>query len=112
MEKKGRKCCKALYFDLSIKALKRYFSGTNPKNAYIKIQNYFISCDFSHEQYSGYHSQYKATDLEIFQLTQRMRKTFPWLEKCINRFEVTDVGENFNLMKLFEDENADIELRV
>jgi virulence-associated protein VapD len=112
VEKRERRCYKALYFDLSVKALKRYFSGKNPKDAYRKIQNYFVKRNFSHEQYSGYHSQYKTTDLEIFQLTQGMRKIFPWLEKCINRFEVTDVGENYNLMKLFQDENTEMELHI
>lgn len=109
MKRTERKCYKALYFDLSIKALKRYFSRKNPKGAYQKIQNYFIECNFSHEQYSGYHSKYKTTDLEVFQVIQKMRRSFPWLKKCLNHFEVTDVGENHDLMILFQDKEMEVE---
>lgn len=71
MNKKEKKY-KALYFVLQIKALKNYFSGKNPKGAYQKIQKYLEDHDFSHEQYSGNHSQYKMTDLEIFQFVHKM----------------------------------------
>ncbi len=112
MNRREQLCYKALYFDLSIEALKKFFSHKNPKGAYEKLQKFFISNHFSHEQYSGYHSQYKTTDLEIFQLIQKMRKIFPWLERCINRFEVADVGENYNLIKLFQDKDTEIELHI
>lgn len=60
------KTYKALYFDLCVKKLEQHFSRTNPTGAYRKIQDYLINHNFSHEQYSGYHSLYKATDLEIY----------------------------------------------
>lgn len=49
---------------------------------------------FSHEQYSGYHSKFKTTDLEIFDLIHEMSEKFSWLHLCVNRFEVTNVGVN------------------
>ena len=46
---------KALYFDIRIRDLEKYYSHTNPKGAYKKIKSFLIGHNFSHEQYSGYH---------------------------------------------------------
>lgn len=81
-EKSEVRYFKALYFDLRIKNLKEYFS---------------------HEQYSGYHSKYKTTDLEIFDLIREMGEEFPWLPQCLNHFEVTNIGTDHDLMQLFDD---------
>lgn len=94
---------KALYFDLRVKDLKEYFSEINPNGAYGKIRDYLIKRNFSHEQYSGYHSKYKTTDLEIFDLIREMSREFPWLAFCLNHFEVTNIGANHDLMQLFEE---------
>lgn len=102
---------KALYFDIRIRDLERYYSPTNPKGAYAKIKTFLTHHNFSHEQYSGYHSKYKTTDLEIFDLIHEMSVTFPWLQFCINHFEVTNVGTNHDLMNLFvEDIDEPLEL--
>lgn len=98
---------KALYFDLCIKNLEKYYSKSNPKGAYAKIKNFLIKRNFSHEQYSGYHSKYKTTDLEIFDLIREMRDTFPWLQNCLNHFEVTNIGANHDLMELFAENIED-----
>lgn len=103
---------KALYFDLCVNDLERYFSNTNPRGAYRKIRDYLLMRNFSHEQYSGYHSKYKTTDLNIFYLVHKMQGDLPWLSQCINRFEVTDVGENYNLMDLFASTFLEDDLQV
>lgn len=95
---------KALYFDLRIKDLREHYSQSNPKGAYALIQRFLTSHDFSHEQYSGYHSKHKTTDLEIFDLIREMSDAFPWLQYCVNHFEVTNVGANHDLMDLFTEE--------
>lgn len=102
---KGReaKHFKALYFDLCVKDLEKYYSATNPRGSYRKIHDYLLQRRFSHEQYSGYHSQYKTTDLEIFDLVYEMNKEFPWLGYCLSHFEVTNVGANHDLMQLFDE---------
>lgn len=102
---KGReaKHFKALYFDLCVKDLEKYYSATNPRGSYRKIHDYLLQRQFSHEQYSGYHSQYKTTDLEIFDLVYEMNKEFPWLRHCLSHFEVTNVGANHDLMQLFDE---------
>lgn len=102
MVRKEAKHYKALYFDLCVKNLQKHFSGTNPNGAYRKIRNYLVNRNFSHEQYSGYHSMYRTTDLEIFDLIRSMSDEFPWLQQCLNHFEVTNVSTNHDLMNLFE----------
>lgn len=102
MSQREAKRYKALYFDIRIKDLEQHYSSCNPKGAYRKIKNFLIANRFSHEQYSGYHSLYKTTDLEIFELIDRMKGVFPWLKYCINHFEVTNIGSNYDLMPLFD----------
>ena len=103
MKEREAKHFKALYFDLCVKDLEKHYSATNPRGAYRKIQDYLLQLKFSHEQYSGYHSKYKTTDLEIFDLVYEMNKEFPWLGYCLNHFEVTNVGANHDLMQLFDE---------
>lgn len=100
---------KALYFDLKIKELKAHYSETDPTGAYRKIKIFLTKRNFSHEQYSGYHSNYKTTDLEIFDLIDEMNRTFPWLAKCVNHFEVTNIGANHDLVELFAEETDEPE---
>lgn len=104
MLKSEPKRYKALYFDIRIKDLEQYYSLKNPKGAYRKIKNFFIANRFSHEQYSGYHSLYKTTDLEIFEIIGKMNSIFPWLKFCISHIEVTNIGENHDLMYLFSED--------
>lgn len=103
MARRETKHFKALYFDLRVKDLEQHYSTTNPRGAYKEIQNFLLARNFSHEQYSGYHSKYKTTDLEIFDLVHEMNREFEWLGKCLNHFEVTNVGANHDLMQLFGD---------
>ena len=84
--------------------MEEHYSRTNPKGAYGKISRFLARHDFTHAQYSGYHSQYKTTDLEIFDLIREMSETFPWLQYCVNHFEVTNIGTNHDLMELFTED--------
>lgn len=97
---------------MRIKALEQYDSCSNPKGAYLKIQNFLMGWNFSHAQYSGYHSMYKTTDLEIFDLIREMDDNFPWLQYCMNRFEVTNIGANHDLMGVFTEKAEEPELRI
>ena len=104
MIKEEMKVYKALYFDLHIQALKQHYSATNPKNAYKKIQQFLNQHDFSHEQYSGYHSKFKTTDLNVFKIVRVMRDTLPWLRHCVSRFDVANLGVDHDLREVFEEE--------
>lgn len=94
----------ALYFDLRIKDLKEHYSQAIPNGAYALIQHFLTVHNFSHEQHSGYHPKRETTDLEIFDLIREMSDTFPWLQYCVNHFEVTNVGANHDLMDMFAEE--------
>lgn len=109
MARREAKHLKALYFDLCVKDLKEHFSETNPNGAYGKIRDYLLERNFSHEQYSGYHSKYKTTDLEIFDLIREMSRELPWFPPSLNHFEVTNIGANHDLMRLFEEAVPDPE---
>lgn len=45
--------------------------------------------------------------MEIFDLIRDMSDTFPWLQHCVNHFEVTNVGANHDLMDLFMEDVED-----
>ncbi len=65
MARREAKHLKALYFDLRIKDLIEHYPQANPREAYALIQRFLTTHDFSNEQYSGYHSKHKTTNLEI-----------------------------------------------
>ena len=92
---------KALYFDLRIEKLTEYYSQSHPKGAYSRIKEFLLKNDFSHEQYSGYHSNKPLTDLIIIDLIDNMKAKLPWLEECVSKFEVTNISENYNVLNLF-----------
>lgn len=94
---------KAIYFDLRIEDLKKFYSKNAPKGAYRRIKTFMLSNGFDHAQYSGYHSRKKMTDLEVIDVIEKMRDALPWLGKCANHFEVTNIGANSDLMHVFED---------
>lgn len=77
MSRREVKHLKVLYFDFRVKDLKEYYSETNPNGAYGKIRDFLLKRNFSHEQHSGYHSKYKTTDLEIFDLMQLFDEAVP-----------------------------------
>ena len=97
---------KGLYFDLSTRNLSAYYSSENPNGGYSRIKEFLLKENFTHEQYSGYHSNFRTTDMYIFDLMSIMQERFPWLSKCIKKFAVMDVGENYNLMKLMDNDPA------
>lgn len=105
-----KKYYKAIYFDLKIKALEKHFSAKNSQKAYRKIRKFFLRQKFTHAQQSGYHSTFKTTDLYIFDLIYTMKGEFPWLCFCAGRFEVTNVGEHYNLMEVFAEEAMELKV--
>lgn len=109
----GRKArqYKALYFDLFINELKHNYPKRNYLNAYRDIKNYLLQHDFKHEQWSGYHSEKKMTDLDIFDLVQDISSKFTWLHKCINHFAVTNVGVNYNLIDILQPAELDEDIK-
>ncbi len=87
-----------MYFDLKISALREHYSRTNPNGGYYEIRDFLCKNAFLHAQYSGYHSKYKLTDIDIFELVRDMCVELYWLPKCVNKFEVTNIGKNYDLL--------------
>lgn len=70
---------KALYFDIHVQALREFYPKKNHLGAYKDIKRYLLNHGFTHEQWSGYHSVTKMTDLEIFDLVHDMaRQSCQW----------------------------------
>lgn len=102
----GRYSYKALHFDLRIHDLEQHYSSHNPKGAYGRIRQFLYAHNFTHEQYSGYHSNYKTTDLNVFNLVYILQETFPWFSACAKKFSVTDIGDNYDLTTLLNSDPA------
>lgn len=102
----GRYSYKVPHLYLYIHDLEQHYSAHNPKGAYRQIQQFLHTHNFTHEQYSGYHSNYKTTDLNIFDLIYILQETFPWFSVCTRKFSVTDIGDNYDLTKLLNSDPA------
>ena len=105
MQKGMIKSLKAINFDLDSKALQKIYQSDNPfiyLKAYKQINKFFTDNGFVHRQWSGYISKGKLFDYEIINLIDDMNTTFPWLRKCVKKFDVTDVGEQHDLMYIFQ----------
>lgn len=42
------------------------------------------------------------SEAEVAKLVGAMNRAFPWLKECVNRFDVTDIGEQHDLIYIFE----------
>lgn len=91
---------KAINFDLSTKRLKEYYPGKSYRKAYKDIKSFLCNNGFTHRQWSGYVSDSKMSDYQVQKLTQRLVKEYSWLKKCVNKFDVTDIGEQHDLTHL------------
>lgn len=58
---------------------------------------------FEHRQYSGYASKEPMGEREVAKLAEKMSEKFPWLGSCIQKFDVTDIGEQYDLSFVFRD---------
>lgn len=91
---------KALNFDLNTADLKKYYPGKSYRNAYKDIKKFLCNHGFVHRQWSGYLSVENMSDYEIKKTIHIMTKSFPWLKKCVSRFDVTDIGKQHDLTNL------------
>lgn len=91
---------KAINFDLSTKALKEYYPGKHYRNGYRDIEKFLLNNGFKHRQWSGYVSTKSIADYEIGKIIDEMNKELPWLKKCVNHFDVTEVGKQYDMKRL------------
>ena len=82
---------KFINFDLDTKALKEFYPGKDYRAAYSKIKVFMENNGFEHKQSSGYISIKPMKESQINKIILRMVHQFPWLSKCVNRFDVTTI---------------------
>lgn len=98
-------CRKAINFDLNTESLKKIFKSNNPfvyMSAYRKIGRFLKNNDFEHRQWSGYVSKQPLTPIQVTAIVKGLNKTLPWLCQCVKKFDVTDIGEQHDLMYIFQ----------
>lgn len=101
----NKKCIKAINFDLETKRVKEIFHSNSPYiylKAYQLVSKFLKSNDFKHRQFSGYISSKKMSDAEILNIAYKLNDELPWFSKCVKKFDVTDVGEQHDLMYIFQ----------
>lgn len=89
---------KAINFDLSTNALKKHFNNT--AEAYNQIKSFMLENGFEHRQYSGYTSIEPINEKQVTKITEKLSERFAWLSACVQRFDVTDIGEQYDLTHL------------
>lgn len=97
-------CRKAINFDLNTESLKKIFHSNNPfgyLNAYKEIGKFLKNNGFEHRQWSGYVSRQPLTPIQVTAIVKGLNKTFPWFKSCVRKFDVTNIGETFDLMYIF-----------
>lgn len=98
------KCFKAFNFDLDTKLLEKYHPSKTATRPYYEIEKFFLDIGFEHRQGSGYRSKERLSNIDVFDMIDSLRKQYLWIDKCIKRIDVTDVGEVYDLVYLFEEE--------
>lgn len=93
---------KAINVDLDTKALQQYYPSSNWRKAYEDINKFFLSNGFEHRQGSGYISLIKTDDYSVLTLTRKLLNAMPWLSKCVKHFDVTDIGEQFDMLNIIK----------
>lgn len=57
---------------------------------------------FEHRQFSVYTSIEKMTGMDINLLMKDMAKEMPWLSRCVNQIDVTNIGAQHSLLQALE----------
>jgi len=96
---------KAINFDLDTKALRQYYRNDESyRIAYKEISKFMESNGFEHRQGSGYVSLETMTSEEVVNIALKMKTELPWIKHCINKFDMTDVGRDYDLSSYFVDD--------
>ncbi len=101
---------KAINFDLDTLKLKEKFSDT--RKPYNDIKKFMESNGFEHRQYSGYISKKPILEGYVIALMNEMDNKFSWLKDCIQKFDVTEIGNTFDLKYIFDNNIKNKEKKV
>lgn len=105
---------KAINFDLDTKALQVIFKSKNPfvyMAGYRQIGKFLKKNGFTHRQWSGYVSKEPMTTLSVTKITRQLNRSLPWLRRCVKKFDVTNIGDTFDLMHIFNNSKSQPVLR-
>lgn len=102
---------KSFHFDLNTKLMEKYYTGgNNYRKGYRDIEKFLSTKGFEHEQGSGYTSKEPMTESEAFIIATQLKVEFPWLEKCVKKFTVTDFNENRDITEFMTSSKPNITL--
>ncbi|MGN0797202.1 MAG: hypothetical protein ACI4M5_03265 [Christensenellales bacterium] len=88
---------KAINFDLDTRKMRQY--GKYPIG-YTEVKRSMLQLGFIHRQWSGYVSKDKLRAVDVYNVVRKIVKSHPWLSVCANKFDVTDIGKQFDLMSI------------
>jgi virulence-associated protein VapD len=89
---------KAINFDLDSAKLREEFGEAGRRKAYARIGAFLKSEGFDHRQWSGYISRQPKSNAEMYDIIDRLAQNNLWLDKCVNRFDVTNVGSESDML--------------
>ena len=92
---------KAINFDLDTKELLKHFKNTH--QAYSAIKVFMEDNGFEHRQYSGYVSTGYISNAATTLLTKQLNKKFKWLKDCVQKYDITEIGETYDLKYIFDE---------
>ena len=102
---------KQITFDLNQEALRQWYphqeSTADPqyyKRAYKDIQRFMSGNGFERRQRSVYVYTEEMSALDIVSLMQRMAGQLPWLGRCAECVDTTDIGTQHSLLGLLRSE--------
>ena len=96
MEKK--KYRKTINFDLSSNELMKIYPDTSIP--YSAIKRFMLKNGFEHRQKSGYVSIEPMSDIDITKFSEKLGRKFTWLEKCLDKYDIANIGDDFDLRNI------------
>ena len=98
---------RAFNFDLKIDDLKKYYlNKENYNRAYTDIRKFMMENGFDHRQGSGYISKAALKDKQILSIIKELKIKLPWITKCVNKFDVTDIGKQYDLTNMIKNSKS------
>lgn len=91
---------KAINFDLNTKKMAQHFNHYT--EGYAKLKSSFERQGFEHRQGSGYISKEKLNSQDVTLALKAIVKENLWLGECVKKIDVTNVGKQFDMMKVVE----------
>jgi virulence-associated protein VapD len=102
MSQNSTKQYKAINFDLDTHKLIEEFGRNGHSKAYATINKYLTSHGCAHRQWSGYRSNYPMMYTEVLDIAVGMFDEFKWLSRCANRFDITNIGREYDVLKYLQ----------